>query len=201
MKKLVLLFVIMFKLAFASEEFRGSCRDAKLNIANFITASVGQLLTISKLRIAVEMQNAKLEKVIEDCTDVIKVSKRVLGRAKWNSLNDAQQENFLKQYPIYFITVFRDITLQALNGVKTFSFKPNGIENKYDIILEFYDKDKEPIIFTLRIEENDGYLKITDGEFLGVSVVSSQRDMFDRLYSENPNSIKNFNFKQFSKNQ
>ena len=178
-------------------DFKGTCQEAGSNIEHFLSASIGKIITISQLRIAPDLQNKKLEQTLFDCVDVVKVSKRVLGRAKWNSLTAQEQKHFLHEYPIYFVHLFKDITLKSIEGVKSFDYKKSNIRNMYDISLQFHDSQKQPILIQLRIETKDNMLKITDGQFLQVSIIGSQRQMFDRLYDANPNVLKNFNAKDY----
>lgn len=185
--------IIYSKITFAQDSMLDStCQSAKLNIDNFLSASIGKMIKVSQMRIAPNIQDSKLEQILSDCVDISKVSKRVLGRAKWNSLTEKEQQNFLTQYPIYFIKLFRNVILQSIKGVQTFELQGNKVKNNYDILLKFYDKNKQPIKIILRIEQKNNQFKITDGEFLNVSVVSSQRQMFDRINDENPKAIKNF---------
>lgn len=198
--KILFIIALLFKISSSHANYK-SCSEAGLNIQKFIESSLGQMLRISKLKIAPEMQNQQIQEIIANCTDAQKVSKRVLGRRKWHNLNAEQQKNFLQQYPIYFIDIFKNVTLSALKGVKMFNIEDGSITNSYDIILIFNDPNKKPLSFTLLIEKRKDRLYITDGQFLDVSIVAAQRDMFDRIYEQNPDMIKNFNAKKFLETQ
>jgi hypothetical protein len=193
MMRIVLALLFSFKIVFANS----TCRDAGLNINKFMDASVGQMLVISKMKIAPEAQNQKLEELIASCVSVDKVSKRVLGRAKWATLNKAQQDNFLKEYPKYFVKVFREVTVSTLSSIQSYSFRRGAMDNTYDVTFIPLNKNTNPFILTLTIEPQGEYLEITNGEAFNVSILNSQRQMFDRLNDQNPNIIKTFNAESF----
>lgn len=199
--KLFLILIFYCSYSFANSNNQTLCADAGTDVNKFLQSSISAMLSISQSRLSPDLQDAKLKQIIAECTDSIKVSKRVLGRRKWLNLNQEEQKNFLSEYPIYFIKIFKDITLNALKGVKSFEIDQSSVQNTYTIILDFIDNNQNQLSFNLIIEEKKGRLYITDGQFFNVSIVGAQRDMFDRIYEQNPNIIKYFNAKEFLKNQ
>ena len=189
----IFIYIALFFTSFANVFGEGTnCISAGLNEDKFFQASVGEVVKISRVKISKQAQNRELEELISECFDVEKVSKRVLGRAKWEELSKAQQENFIKEYKIYFVSVFSDTVLASVQGVQSYSFRKTNIENNYQINFVSSNKEKKELSIILVVEKMDNMLKIIDGKFSEVSIVSSQRQMFDRLYDENQNVIKEF---------
>lgn len=185
----ITLFFTSFVNAFGEDT---NCISAGLNEDRFFQASVGEVIKISRVKISKQAQNRELEELISECFNVEKVSKRVLGRAKWEELSKAQQENFIKEYEIYFVSVFSDTVLASVQGVQSYSFRKANIENNYQINFVSSNKEKKELSIILVVEKMGNLLKIIDGKFAEVSIVASQRQMFDRLYDENQNVIKEF---------
>lgn len=160
-------------------------KDA-LSVATYASKSI-VMVTLS--RIAPEFRDQKIEELLIECIDVTKVSKRVLGRAKWSELSQEQQDNFLKEYPHYFFHTFKDIIISSLTNVQDVTVKPTSINNVYQAT---FKTNKEPISINLTLEEKNGFYKITDGAYQNVSVVETQRNSFDMMYEKDKNVIKNF---------
>jgi ABC-type transporter MlaC component len=195
MKK-ILLALIYFIFAFKSS-LAESCLDAQNDYEKFLNASIGRMINIAKIKVSPEMQEKMMEKLLFECVDIEKVSKRVLGRAKWQELTKEEKDNFLMEYPKYFISNFKDIVLVALNGIESFNTRKLGEGNSHIVSLKYADKSKKDIEIVLEIEEKEGKLKITDGKFAELSIVTSQRQMFDRLYDQNSKVIKEFKAEKY----
>ncbi len=185
--QITLTFLILFKSANAI-----TCTEAKMDEKLFFDASFGAMINVAKSRISPSMQNQKIEQILFDCVDVEKVSKRVLGRAKWQELSEDEKRKFLIEYPKYFIETFKDITLASLAGVEDFSFRRIGTTSSYVVSLKYAEKSQKNLELVMNIEEKNGSLKITDGKFAEISILTLQKQMFDRLYDFNPNVIKEF---------
>ena len=191
-----LLFIIAFLAVFKTSLADG-CRNVKTDYEKFLNESVGRMLNISKSRVSPERQAEAMEGILFECVDVEKVSKRVLGRAKWQELNEGEQKTFLVEYPKYFINNFKDLILTTLTGIETFPSRKLGTGNSYAVSLKYADKSKKDLEIVLDIEEKNGELKITDGKFAEVSIIASQKQMFERLYDQNPNSIREFRAEKY----
>jgi ABC-type transporter MlaC component len=171
--------------------------NAKTDYEKFLNESVGRMLRISKMKTSSERQAEEMENLLFECVDIEKASKRVLGRAKWQTLNEDEQKTFLVEYPKYFISSFKDIILIALQGVEDFKSRKLGNQNSFLISLQYADKSKKNLEIVLDIEEKNGELKITDGKFAEISIINSQRQMFAMLYDQNPKSIKEFRAEKY----
>jgi ABC-type transporter MlaC component len=195
MKK-ILLTLIYFIFAFKSS-LAESCLDAQNDYEKFLNSSIGEMIHIAKIKVSPEIQGEMMEKLLFECVDIEKVSKRVLGRVKWQELTEEEKENFLREYPKYFISTFKDTILVALNGIESFNARKLRDGNSYVVSLKYADKSKKDIEIVLDLEQKEDKLKITDGKFAELSIVSSQRQMFDRLYDKNPRVIKEFKAEKY----
>ena len=162
-----------------------------IDVATYAAQSI---VSITLSRIAPHAQDEKMEQLLVECVDVTKVSKRVLGRAKWEELSKEQQANFLKEYPRYFFSTFKDIIISSLSGTSSVTVKPTSIKNVYEAT---FINGKEPIKINLTLEQKDGFYKITDGAYNNVSVVDTQRNSFDMMYEKDKNAIKNFKAEKY----
>lgn len=193
MKKVLFLSLLQFFfLGNLFAQFHGSCKEAGDNLEDFFSASIGRIIMITNSRIVTEAKNEQLYNLIQECIDVEKVSKRVIGRSKWDELSDDEKRNFLQEYPKYFVGIFRDIVLSAITGTKNYTYKESKVKGTYDVKFVSSTSADKDFTISLVIDKKDGRYAIIDGKFSEVSVLQSQKNMFDRLYDQNKKVIKEF---------
>lgn len=192
MKRLPVLSIFFICLIFKAVN-AGTC-DNNSDAIDVATYASKSIVAITLSRIAPHAQDERMEQLLVECVDVTKVSKRVLGRAKWEELSKEQQDNFLKEYPHYFFYTFKDIIISSLSGTSSVTVKPTSIQNVYEAT---FATGAEPIKINLTLEQKGGFYKITDGAYNNVSVVDTQRNSFDMIYEKDKNAIKNFKAEKY----
>lgn len=199
MRKILILLTLQLFFITKAFSFNLLCEEAGENIEMFLNASIGRMIAITNNKASKEHKSEEMYEVIQNCVDVTKVAKRVVGRAKWQELTESEQENFIKEYPKYFIGVFRDIILASITGTKEYIYKAGKAENTFDVTFISYKSPENNFTVNLLLEKKDGHYVIIDGKFSEISVLQSQKNMFDRLYDSNKQVIKNFKAEYYIK--
>lgn len=196
---LLIIFKLFSNVAFAET----GCAKMGLSYKDFFDETVKKMIDVSNSSLSQNGKISELKKTLEACVDVVKISKRVLGRAKWNELGESKesnlQERFVEEYKKYFIFSFGEMIIASLKDVNNFTFKQVANSNIFNVTLHFKSEPKKTLTIGIMIESQDDILKIVDGKFADVSFVQTQRDMFNRLYDENKESIKNFKAENYIK--
>lgn len=195
MKKWILLLVILLNWqAFALTP----CTQAGTEYKKFFELSIGQMIKIANSEKASSERLKSMEELIEPCVDIKRITTRVLGKLKWGSMSIAQRANFITEYKKFFIIEFGEIILSTLKDVAHYTIRENKGLGSYIVSLIYSDKSsKNKLEVEVTLEELNSRLQILDGKFVEVSFVKSQRDLFDRLYSENPACVLNFNAESY----
>jgi ABC-type transporter MlaC component len=199
MRKILILLTLQLFFIAKAFSFNVLCEEAGENIEIFLNASIGRMVSITNNKATKERKSEEMYEVIKSCIDVTKVAKRVIGRAKWQELTESEQENFIKEYPKYFIGVFRDIILASMTGTKEYTYKPGKAENSFDVTFVSHKSPANNFTINLLLDKKDGHYVIVDGKFAEISVLQSQKNMFDRLYDTDKQVIKNFKAEYYIK--
>ena len=91
------LFISLIGSAFAN------CEKAGLNYEEFLNETTKKMISAANSTKNYNEKINELKVAIDACVDVEKISKRVLGRAKWQGLSTQEQGNFIEEYKKYFV--------------------------------------------------------------------------------------------------
>ena len=165
----------------------------KIEINRLLDVSIGGIVSIANHKSSLNEQRSEMYKLIQNNVAVEVFAKRVIGRSRWNELTCNEQKNFLAEYPKYFVGFFRDIIIASISNVKTYTTNEvQGIKNTYKVAFSSNKPGNKDLIIEIVVLESCNSFKILDGVFENISILKSQQDNFDRLYSEDKNIFKTF---------
>lgn len=180
MKRQITVLNITILLLFSLPLYAGTALDT-------VQGNVDKVLEIlrdPKLKVmeAEEIKREKLSLIYEHMFDDVEFSKRALGR-HWNSINTAQQQEFVQLFRQVIEMAYIDHILSYSNEKVVFDRETIVSESKAEVQTRIVTSSKE-IPVSYRMIMNDSDWKVYDVAIENVSLVLNYRSQFNEILAK-----------------